>query len=194
MKINRVYRESSIPKDAKCVFQGVLYDVHQWEQELYDGSKTTFEKLARDDTVIVIPVLDDGRILLTLDSQPGREPYLTAPGGRVDPGETPDSAARRELLEESGYTCERLELVNTRKPEEKIDWLVYSYIARGCNKVQEPDPGAGEKIELKPVTVDEWVQLAVTGRLHSEWKIALLEAKLDPRKMEELKKLLSQGP
>jgi ADP-ribose pyrophosphatase len=191
MKIDRSYRKSTVPEHAQCKFEGVLFDVYQWEQELYDGSKTTFEKLIRDDTVIALPILEDGRILLTLDAQPGREPYLTAPGGRVDPGETPEVAARRELLEETGYVCETLTLIYERKPEEKLDWLVYSFVARGCSKQQEANPGAGERIELKPVTFEEFLELAYTGRLHSEWEAAVLEAKLDPQKMQQLRSLLS---
>ncbi len=193
MKKDRKYRKSTIPDNAKCVFEGVIFDVYHWEQELYDGSKTTFEKLARDDTVIVIPILNDGRLLLTLDSQPGRDPYLTGPGGRVDEGETPEEAARRELLEETGYTCDSLTLVQERKPEEKLDWIVYSYVGRGCRQIQQPNPGVGEKVELNPVTLDEFVELAVTGRLHSEWKLKLLEARLNPRKMEELRNVFAPG-
>ena len=191
MKINRLYRKSTIPKHAKCVFEGVLFDVYQWEQELYDGSTTTFEKLVRDDTVLIIPILSDGRLVLTHDEQPGRDAYITAPGGRIDPGETPEGAVRRELLEETGYTVESLTLLQERKPEEKIDWMVYTFLGKGAQRVTEPNPGPGERADVLLVTVDEFIDLGVTGRLHSEWKFKLIEAKLNPQKMAELRTLLA---
>ena len=52
----------------------------QWEQELFDGTMTTFEKLTRPDTVVVFPTLPDGKILLTEQEQPGKEPFVGAAG------------------------------------------------------------------------------------------------------------------
>ena len=71
MEIKRPKSKQPIPDNAKKVFGGVLFDVYQWEQELFDGTKTIFEKLKRPDTVVVFPVLDDGKILLTEQEQPG---------------------------------------------------------------------------------------------------------------------------
>ena len=34
-----------VPKQAKRVFKGVIFDVYQWEQEMFDGTKEIFEKL-----------------------------------------------------------------------------------------------------------------------------------------------------
>ncbi len=55
-------------------------------------------------------VLPDGRIILTEQEQPGKEPFIAACGGRVDEGEEILTAAKRELLEESGY--EAKEFIN----------------------------------------------------------------------------------
>ncbi len=73
-----------IPGNARLVFKGVIFDVYQWEQELFDGTKTTFEKLKRPDTVVVFPVLPNGKILLTKQEQPGKEPFIGATGGRAE--------------------------------------------------------------------------------------------------------------
>ena len=70
MKIKRPVSNQPIPKHAKRVFKGVIFDVYQWKQKMYDGSFKTFEKIKRPDTVIVFPVLDNGKILLTKQSQP----------------------------------------------------------------------------------------------------------------------------
>ncbi len=65
MHIPRPPSEQPIPEHAKKVFSGVIFDVYHWEQEMFDGSRATFEKVKRADTVGVYGVLDDGRILLT---------------------------------------------------------------------------------------------------------------------------------
>ena len=101
MEINRPKSKQPIPDNAKKVFGGVLFDVYQWEQELFDGTKTLFEKLKRPDTVVVFPVLDDGKIILTEQEQPGKEPFIGATGGRVDEGEDILEAGKRELPEEN---------------------------------------------------------------------------------------------
>src|SRR3989338_5132089 len=98
MEINRPKSKQPIPENAKKVFDGVLFDVYQWEQKLFDGTKTVFEKLKRPDTVVVFPVLDDGKIILTEQKQPGKELFIGATGGRIDDGEDILEAAKRELL------------------------------------------------------------------------------------------------
>jgi ADP-ribose pyrophosphatase len=192
MKISRPQSSQPIPADAKRVFQGVLFDVYQWEQKLYDGSTATFEKLKRPDTVVVFPVLEDGRILLTEQEQPGKGPFLGTTGGRVDEGEDVLDAAKRELLEESGYVAQEFSLWDAQQPISKLDWAVYVFIAKGVKKVAEQKLDSGEKIVLKPVTFDEFLELG-TQPDFSEKEIVpkLFEAKLDPQKKEILRKLFT---
>lgn len=73
---------SKIPPHAVRVFKGVIFDVYQWEQMLYDGSTTTFECLKRPDTVIVIPLAGE-MVYYAEQAQPGQP--LSCPcsvGGR----------------------------------------------------------------------------------------------------------------
>jgi ADP-ribose pyrophosphatase len=192
MKIERPKSKQPIPENAKKVFKGVLFDVYQWEQEMFDGTKTTFEKIKRPDTVVVFPVLDDGRILLTEQEQPGKEPFIGATGGRVDEGEDIIVAAKRELLEESGYEAKEFILWDSQHPTSKIDWVVYTFVAKGLKKVSEMNLDAGEKIKLMPVTLDKLIDIATNGHerfYEKEVQIKFFEAKLDSKKMEELRGL-----
>ncbi len=190
MNIQRPDSKQPIPKDATLVFKGAIFDVYQWQQEMFDGTKATFEKLKRPDTVVVFPVLDDGKIILTEQEQPGKVPFIGATGGRVDEGEDILTAAKRELLEESGYEAEEFILWDAQHPTPKIDWVIYTFIAKGCKKVADLHLDAGEKITLLPVTLDEMIDIATTKHFsETEIIIKLLEAKLDPEKKEELKEL-----
>jgi 8-oxo-dGTP pyrophosphatase MutT (NUDIX family) len=145
-----------IPKEAKLVFKGQIFDVYQWPQQLYDGSMATFEMLKRPDTVFVIPVTEDRKIVLADQEQPGKR-WLGLLGGRVDEGEEVLDAAKRELLEESGMESSDWELLYEIEPHGKMEWTIYIYTARQARRVAEQSLDGGEKIELIYLSFDEFV-------------------------------------
>ena len=176
------------------MFEGVIFDVYQWDQVLFDGTKAVFEKAARPDTVVVFPILEDGRIMLIRDEQPGRDPLLGAPAGRVEEGETPEACVARELLEETGLQAERLVLHSEIDPVLKLDWRVYTYIAHVCKKVAEPKLDPGEKIAEHPVTFNELLTTATERDLDGGvFRNTVLEARLDPVKMEALRRAFGKA-
>lgn len=182
-----------IPEHAKRVFQGKLFEIYQWEQELYDGTTTIFEKAKRmSDAVVVIPVLPNGDFIITDDEQPGRVPLITFPGGHTEPGESPEETGKRELLEETGYASDDVRFWYAFQPETKVDFAVYFFIARNCRKVADIQPDAGERIKVHTITFDEFIELAHEPNLqNANMKLALLEAKYNPEKREELRKLFA---
>lgn len=157
MKIKRPKSNQPIPKNAKRVFQGVIFDVYQWKQKMFDGSYGIFEKARKSDSVNIIPVIN-GKIILTRQQQPGGENFIGCLGGRVDSGENPLQAAERELLEESGLTSKKLILFDVIQLSGKVDVAFYTFIAKECEKSKEPNPDSGEKIKLISMTFDEFVK------------------------------------
>lgn len=191
MDIIRPQPKRIIPPSAKMVFAGKIFAVYQWEQDLYDGSKTIFENLKRPDTVSVIPVTEEGKIVICEQEQPGLEPFVGVLGGRVDPGEGPLEAAKRELLEESGLQAEEFSVWFSFQPIEKIDWAIFSFIAKGCKKVKEPELEGGEKIKLLEVSFEEFVAAALKKDFRDqEISFRILKAQQSPEEWEEEKKLL----
>ncbi|HLC87517.1 MAG TPA: NUDIX hydrolase [Patescibacteria group bacterium] len=180
------------PPQAKRVFKGMIFDVYQWEQEMYDGSTHTFEKIIRPDTVLVIPVTEDDKIIICEQEQPHRnKPYLSLISGRVEENELPEEAAKRELLEETGFEAKELILFDKHEVSHKIAWTIYTYIAKGCKKVAEQDLDPGEKIRCDFITFEEFIELLASKKVDDiHLTVKALEAKLDTKKMEEFKSLL----
>ena len=67
----------------------------------------------------------------------------------MDPGETPLEAARRELLEETGYQAEEIAFIGTAYPMPGLlDDCQHIFVASNVRKVAEPDLDEGEEIEV----------------------------------------------
>lgn len=180
-----------IPPHAERVFKGVIFDIYQWPQTLYDGTTVTFEMARRPDTVVVIP-LNGKEVFYSAQEQPNKSPYLSLFGGRVDEGEQPLAAAKRELLEESGLLSENWEEFFTWRAPGKVEWSIYYYIARGVKKVQEQQLDGGEKVEVRTCSIDEFLTKIVPHPdfYELELKNSLLSA-YSPEAYEKLKEKLS---
>ena len=73
---------------------------------LPDGSEATREYILHPGAVMMIPLLDDGRLVLERQYRwPMQRVMIEFPAGKIDAGEEPLACARRELLEETGYTA-----------------------------------------------------------------------------------------
>jgi ADP-ribose pyrophosphatase len=180
-----------LPKHAKKVFDGIIFSIWQWEQEMYDGSIQTFEKSSRAASVGIIPITKDKKIVLTIQEQPGMNQFISLLGGVVDPGEKEVEAAHREIKEEAGLVTSDLELWYSVQPVTKIEWPIYIYIARDCEIVAPPNPDAGEKISLKYVTWEEFLDIIYLEEFRDkEIALRLLQLQKDPDKLEEVRKLL----
>ncbi len=179
-----------IPLEAKCVFKGVIFDVYQWEQEMFDGSKQTFEMLKRADSTVIIATQGD-RVLIAEQEQPGKPKFCSLFGGRREEDEEPRTSAERELLEETGLASTDWELWREYQPSSKTDWTLYYYIARNCTKVAPQSLDAGEKITVRPVSFTEFIELISNERfVERELAMDVLRMKLEPVKLEEFRRQL----
>lgn len=182
----------AIPKQAKLVFRGIIFDVYQWKQKLFDGSLATFESLRRPNTVQIIPIESTGKILLAFEEQPTKPLTYTFFGGRQENGETPSQAAQRELSEETGYKSDNWQLLKSYHFTSKIEWSTYLFLAKSCQSVSQPKLEPGEKIQIKQVTFEQLIDLVCLEGFWTNQEIVadFLRMKLEPKKLEEFRKKL----
>jgi ADP-ribose pyrophosphatase len=177
-----------IPPHATRVFKDIIFDVYQWEREMFDGSTGTFEMLERKPTVDIIATKDD-KVIILMQEQPTKPLFSSLVGGAIEEGETPEQAAQRELLEETGLRPGELILLEQYEGSYKIHFPEYLFVTRNCRKVAEPTPDAGERISVKPVGFDEFLQYCREERFSAPIRLrfAMYEALLDKEKKEALR-------
>jgi 8-oxo-dGTP pyrophosphatase MutT (NUDIX family) len=181
-------RRFILPRNAKRVFKGKIFEVYQWRQKQFDGSYAIFEKVKRASAATTIAV-SGNKILLTREKQPGApKAFLAMPGGRIDKGESPLQAAKRELLEETGYASDDWRPFSKERFSSKIEWTLYWYIAKNCKKVSEPHPDLGEKIDVIKVNLDQFLNM--TTRTWKTPVSELAEIKMDKKKKARFHKSL----
>jgi 8-oxo-dGTP pyrophosphatase MutT (NUDIX family) len=160
-KTNRILPKNArlLPDNAKKVFSGEIFDIYQWQQKMYDGSFSTFEMAKRTDTVKIIGLKNDKIIVLNEKQPDGTERFSSLPGGRVDESDASVlNAAKREMLEETGYTFKNWRLINARQPQRKIEWFIYTFLAWDITDYVPQKIDVGEKIDVLEISWQEFLE------------------------------------
>ena len=106
----------------------------------------------------VFPITTDGKVILVRQYRYGIGQWsLEIPGGIMDPGETnPLEAAKRELLEETGYSCKEIVETAIIAPNPATaNNVMYCYLATGCELTHEQSFDEHEELEVILVTMEE---------------------------------------
>jgi ADP-ribose pyrophosphatase len=132
---------------------------------LPSGLEREFEIKLEGDTAVVLALTAQRRVVLVREFRPGVETYLLElPGGAVDAGEEPLEAARRELLEETGFAGE-LEPAGSMVDCAYSTRYRHVFTVRDAERIAEPQPEEGEAPEVVVVPFEVFREHLRSGRL-----------------------------
>lgn len=116
----------------------------------------------------VVAITADSEIILVEQYRYGtEEPTLEIPGGMVDKGEEPLEAARRELLEETGYQSDEWKSLGKVSSNPAIlTNYTHMYLAEKCIFVGSENPDSHERIIVHKMPVSQFLELVAEGSVH----------------------------
>jgi len=148
------------------VFRGKIVNVRQDTAEIPGGKHALREIVEHPGGVCVLPIDEDGNAILVRQFRYAfMKEMLEAPAGKLEPGEDPAEAARRELREETGCICSGFEFMGKIAPSPGVYaealWL---YLATGLEYVGE-DPDEDEFLKLEKVPLEKVREMCVSGEI-----------------------------
>ncbi|CAN7504248.1 NUDIX hydrolase [Caballeronia sp. LjRoot29] len=119
--------------ESKLLHKGKFLTLKIDTVELPDGKHATREFVEHPGAVMILPLFDDGRVLLERQYRyPIAKVLLEYPAGKIDPNESELACAKRELLEETGYTAREWFLLTRIHPVISYSTeFIDVYLARG---------------------------------------------------------------
>lgn len=163
------------PTNNEILFQGQRFRIERAVQTTSDGQRHYREVVRHPGAVVLLPLLDDGRICFVQNYRVAvGETLIELPAGTLEPNEDPAATAVRELAEETGYRAARIEhLITFCMSPGILDERMYLYRAEGL----QPGPMALEPGEdLRPMlcTWPEALDMVRRGEIHDAKTIAAL--------------------
>jgi len=158
---------------SEMIYQGKVFGLRRDEVVEPSGLRATREVIAHPGSVVVLPVLPDGRIVMIRQYRHATRQYLwELVAGRKEPEETPKQGAARELLEETGYRAKKFKVFLDVFPTPGfLEERMYLLLAEGLT-AGEAQPEEDEKIEVRPFKLKELKQMIKSGRLRDAKSIA----------------------
>jgi ADP-ribose pyrophosphatase len=146
--------------DGETAFDGGFLKVERDRVRLPDGAVTDREFIRHPGAVVILPLFDDGRVLLERQYRyPMDRVFVEFPAGKIDPGEDHLACAQRELQEETGYTATDWQFVCTiHNAIAYSDEHLELYLARGL-VAGEAKLDDGEFLETFTATVPELLEM-----------------------------------
>ena len=156
-----------IPLDSQLIRAGRILDMRLDHVQVYNGSTAARELVRHLGAVCIVPVTDDGQIVLERQYRYPIDRVLTElPAGKLDyPGEDPLEAAKRELREETGFRAKEWVFLGDFYPAAAYsDEHIRMYLARGLIK-GERDLDPDENINVFTLPLDKAADAVMHGEI-----------------------------
>ena len=164
---------------SELIYDGIILHVYRDEIEQSTGHKAVREIIRHNGAVCVVPITEQGEVICVRQFRyPFASTIIEIPAGKLDSkDEIPEVAARRELREETGMTCEKLTYIGKMYGSPAIlDEVIHMYIAEGLTK-GDCDPDEDEIIETVTFPLDKMFDMIMNGEIcDAKTQIAVLKA------------------
>lgn len=108
------WHQSGKINSQKRVYQGPVFAVDQLQINTPDGLKVERDLIHTDPTITILAITDDNQVALTSEYRVGiNADSVSLPAGIINPGESPEAAAKREFKEETGFSANSAEVMTT---------------------------------------------------------------------------------
>jgi len=158
---------------SKFIYKGPVFGVRRDEVLEPTGVRATREVITHPGSVVVLPVLPDGRIVLIRQYRHATRLFMwELVAGRMDPGENIRQAAAREMIEETGYRAKRFRVFLDMFPTPGfLEERMYVLLADGLT-LGMAEPEEDERITAKAFTREEIESMLRRGKLRDAKSIA----------------------
>ena len=172
MKLARPEKTARILK-SEVIYEGKAFGVRRDELIEPSGVRTVREVVTHPGSVVVLPVLPDGKIVLVRQYRHATGRYLwELVAGRMEPGEDPKTGAARELIEETGYRGRKFTVFLDVFPTPGfLEERMYLLLAEGLT-AGKAEPEEDEKLTVRAYTMSQLERMIRSGELRDAKSIA----------------------
>ncbi len=162
--------------DGREVFSGRVLRLEVDRIRLPDGGESVREVVRHRGAAVVLPILDDGRVLLVRQFRyPVAEVLLELPAGTLEPDEDPMKCAARELTEETGYSAASVTpLGRFYAAPGYTDESLQAVLATGLELTDDAEPDPDEIIDVEIVAVADLLSRIETGEIRDSKTLATI--------------------
>ena len=132
---------------------------------LLSGLEQNYDIKDEGKMICGLSLTPENKVIITKVFRPGPEKVLMEiPGGHMEKDENPIDAAKRELLEETGYTGD-FEIIGETLDDAYSNCVRYCFVARNCKKIQEPEWEEDEECEIIEMDLKDFRNHLRNGQL-----------------------------
>ena len=163
---------------SETIYEGPIFTITHDTVELENGNEAIRDVLIHHGGVCVIPVTENNEILMVKQFRyPFRTVTLEVPAGKLEKGEDHAECGKRELLEETGCTCEEYTYLGEMFPTPAYNTeITYMYMAR-CLSYEKQSLDPDEFLDVVKVPISEAVEKVMDGTIRDgKTQIVILKA------------------
>ena len=161
---------------SNIVYRSLWIVLYEDQVRKSDGMIGMFNRISVRDSSVIVPVFKDGSLLMVENYRHGaRTKLIELPGGLINCGEQPRAAAKRELLEETGYECNTLKYINwTYTWPGRTTQKNFVFLATGLKKCSKPILEEFEYTKIRRLPKERVIQEIRSGNIKSAISISAI--------------------